>query len=92
MVNLSPLVCLIFFIFRKIYQNMTAMNSANIVKLTNLFDSASNPENFFFSLRFHVTAPFEKSEFIANWIINQHQFISVLGSINKRFLNFLTIK
>ena len=60
MVNLSPLVCLIYFIFLKIYQNMTATNSANTVKLRNLFHFASNPENTSFSLRFHVTANFLK--------------------------------
>ena len=67
---------------------MKATNSANTVKLRNLFHFASNPRKIFFSLRFHVTALFEKSELIANWIINQHQFISVLGSINERFLSF----
>ena len=66
------------------------MNSASIVKLRNLFHFASNSRKIFFGLRFHVTAFFEKSELIANWTINQHQFISVLGSINKRFLNLLT--
>ena len=90
MVNLSLLVCLIYFTFLKIYQNMTATNSANTIKLRNLFHSASNPRKIFFCLRFYVTALFEKSELIRNWIINQHQFISVLESINKRFLNFLT--
>ena len=89
MVNSPPLVCLIYFIFLKIYQNMKATNSANTVKLRNLFYFASNPRKILFSLRFHVTALFEKSELIANWIINQHQFISVLEGINKN-LNFLT--
>ena len=70
---------------------MTTTNSADTVKLRNLFHFASNPENIFFSLRFNVTALFEKSKLIANWITNQHQFKSLLGSINKRFLNFLTI-
>ena len=70
---------------------MTATNSANTFKLRNLFHFASNPGKIFFSLGFYVTALFEKSELISNWIINQHQFISVLGSINKRVLNFLTI-
>ena len=60
MVNLSPLVCLIYFIFLKIYQNMTVTNSANTVKLRNLFHFASNPEKISFSLRFHVTANFLK--------------------------------
>ena len=69
---------------------MKATNSANTVKLRNLFYFASNPRKILFSLRFQVTALFEKSELIANWIINQYQFISVLKSINKRFLNFLT--
>ena len=64
MVNLSPLVCLIYFIFLKIYQNMTATNSANTAKIGNLFHFASNPGKIFFRLRFHVTAPFEKSELI----------------------------
>ena len=70
---------------------MTATNSANAVKLRNLFHFVSNPEKTFFSLRFHVTALFEKSKLIANWITNQHQFKSLLGSICKRSLNFLTI-
>ena len=70
---------------------MTATNSVNTVELGNLFHFASNPEKIFFSLRFHVTALFEKSELIANWISNQNQFTSVLGSIDKRFLNFFTI-
>ena len=90
MVNLSPLVCLIYFIFLKIYQKKTATNSANTVKLRNLFHFRSNPGKCFI-LRFHVTALFETSELIANWIINQCKFTSVLVSINKRFLNFLTI-
>ena len=51
---------------------MTATNSANAVKLRNLFYFASNPEKIFFSLRFHVTTLFEKSKLIANWITNQH--------------------
>ena len=70
---------------------MTATNSANAVKLRNLFHFASNHEKIFFSLRCHVTALFEKSKLIANWITNQHQFKSLLGSISKRFLNFLMI-
>ena len=70
---------------------MTVTNSANTVKLGNLFHFASNPGKIYFSLRFHIIALFEKSELISNWIINQHQFTSVLGSIDKRFLNFLTI-
>ena len=53
---------------------MTATNSANAVKLRNLFHFVSNPEKIFFSLRFHVTALFEKSKLIANWITNQYQF------------------
>ena len=88
MVNLSFLVYFISVIFLKICQNMTT-NSANAVKLGNLFHFASNPGKIFFSLRLYVTALFEKSELIANWIINQHQFTSVLGHIHKRFLNFL---
>ena len=91
MVNSSPLVCFIYFIFLEICQNMTATNSVNTVKLGNLFHFASNPGKLFFNLRFHVTAFFEKFELITNWIINQLQFTSVLGSIDKRFLNFLTI-
>ena len=70
---------------------MTTTNSANTVKLRNLFHFASNPEKIFFSLRFHVTALFEKSKLVANGITNQHQFKSLLGCIDKRFLNFLTI-
>ena len=70
---------------------MTTTNSANTLKLGDLFHFASNPGKILFSLRFHVTAYLEKSELIANGIINQHQFTSVMGSIEKRFLNFLTI-
>ena len=70
---------------------MTATNSANTVKLGNLPHFASNPGKIFFSLRSHITALFEKSELIANWIINYQQFTSVLGSTEKRFLNFLMI-
>ena len=70
---------------------MTTTNSANTVKFRNLFHFVRNPEKLFFSLRFHVTGLFEKSELIANWIINQHQFISALESIDKGLLNFLTI-
>ena len=59
---------------------MTTTNSATTVstinKLRNLFHFASNPEKIFFSLRFHVTALFEKSKLVANWIKNQHQFKS----------------
>ena len=66
MVISLPLVCLIFFIFLKIYQNMKTTNSANTVKLRNLFHFASNPEKISFSLRFHVPAVFEKSKLIAN--------------------------
>ena len=68
---------------------MTTTNSATTVstinKLRNLFHFASNPEEIFFSLRFHVTALFEKRKLVANWITNQHQFKS------KNVLNFLTI-
>ena len=64
MVNLSPLVCLTYFIFLKIYQNMTAINSA---KLRNLFHIASNLKKTLFSLDFYVIALFEKSELISNW-------------------------
>ena len=68
---------------------MTTTNSATTVstinKLRNLFHFASNPEKIFFSLRFNVTALFEKSKLIANWITNQHQFKSLLGSIDKIF-------
>ena len=61
---------------------MTATNSA---------ENASNPKITLFSLDFYATALLEKSELISNWIINQHQLISMLRNINKRFLNFLTI-
>ena len=91
MVNLSPLVCLTYFTFLKLYQNMTATNSAEKVKLRNLFHIASNPTKTLFSLDFYATALFEKSELISNWIINQHQLISVLRNINKIFLSFLAI-
>ena len=64
MVNLSPLVCLTYFIFLKIYQNMTATNSA---KLRNLFHIASNLKKTLFSIDFYVIALFEKSELISNW-------------------------
>ena len=78
MVNLLTLVCLIFFIFLEMYQNMTTTNSATTVrtinKLRNLFNFASNPEKIIFSLLSHVTAFFEKSNLVANWITNQHQF------------------
>ena len=70
---------------------MTATNSAKKVKLRNLFHIASNPKKTLFSLDFYATALFEKSELISNWIINQHQVISVLRNINKKTLNFLTI-
>ena len=74
---------------------MTTTNSATTVstinKLRNLFHFATNSEKIFFSLRFHVTALFEKSKLIVNWITSQHQFKSLLGSIEKRFWNFLTI-
>ena len=65
---------------------MTTTNSANTVKLRNLFHLTSNPEKIFFSLRFHVTALLEKSKLIANWITNQQQFKSLLGGIFE-FLN-----
>ena len=59
---------------------MTTTNSAATVsiikKLRNLFYFASNPDKIFFNLRFHVTALFEKSKLVANWITNQHQFKS----------------
>ena len=45
---------------------MKTTNSANTVKLRNLFHFASNPEKIFLSLRFHVPAVFEKSKLIAN--------------------------
>ena len=70
---------------------MTATNSAKKFKLRKLLHIASNPKKKLFSLDFHVTTLFEKSELISNWIINQHQLISVLRNIDKRFLNFLTI-
>ena len=70
---------------------MIATNSAEKFKLRNLFHIASNPKKTLFSLDFYATALFEKSELISNWIINQHQLISVLRNINKRLLNFLTI-
>ena len=70
MVNLLTLVCLIFFIFLEMYQNMTTTNSATTVrtinKLRNLFNFASNPEKIIFSLLFYVTAFFEKSNLVAN--------------------------
>ena len=55
---------------------MTTTTSTNKVKLRNLFHFTSNPEKIFFTLRFNVTALFEKSKLIANWITNQHQFKS----------------
>ena len=70
---------------------MRTTNSANTVKLRKLFHFASNPEKILFSLRFNVTELFQNFKLIANWITNQHQFKSQLGSIHKRFLNFLTI-
>ena len=70
---------------------MTVTNSAKKVKLRNLFHIASNPKKKLFSLDFYVTAFFQKSELISNWIINQHQLISMLQNIYKRVLNFLTI-
>ena len=70
---------------------MTATNSAEKFKLRNLLHIASNLKKSLFSLDFYATALFEKSELISNWIINQHQLISVLRNINKRLLNFLTI-
>ena len=74
---------------------MTTTNSATTVstinKLRNLFHFTGNLEKIFFSLRFYVNALFEKSKLVANWITNQHQFKSLLGSTGKRFLNFLTI-
>ena len=45
---------------------MTATNSANTIKLRNLFHFASNPRKIPFCLRFYVTALFEKSELIRN--------------------------
>ena len=57
---------------------MTTTNSATTVrtinKLRNLFNFANNPEKIIFSLLSHVTAFFEKSNLVANWITNQHQF------------------
>ena len=70
---------------------MTATNSTKKVKLRNLFHIASNPKKTLFSLDFYVIALSEMSELISNWRINQHQLISVLRNIDKRFLNFLTI-
>ena len=70
---------------------MTATNSAEKVELRNFFHIASNPKKSLFSLDFYATALFKKSELISNWMINQHQLISVLRNINKRLLNFLTI-
>ena len=70
---------------------MIATNSAEKFKLRNLFHIASNPKKTLFSLDFYATALFEKSELISNWIINQHQLISVLRNINKIFLSFLAI-
>ena len=64
---------------------MTATNSAKKVKLRNLFHIASNPKKTLFSLDFYATALFEKSELISNWIINQHQLISVLQTSIKDF-------
>ena len=66
MVDLSSLVCLTYFIFLKIYQNKATANSANTVKLRNLFHFARNPGKILFSLGFYVTALFEKSELISN--------------------------
>ena len=71
---------------------MTTTNSATTVstinKLRNLFHFTGNLKKIFFSLRFYVTALFEKSKLVANWITNQHQFKLLLGSTDKRFLNF----
>ena len=47
MVNLSPLVCLTYFVFIKIHQSMIAINSAKKVKLRNFFHIASNPKKHF---------------------------------------------
>ena len=70
---------------------MKATNSATKSNLESLFHIASNPKKTLFSLDFYVIALFEMSELISNWRINQHQLISVLRNIDKRFLNFLTI-
>ena len=70
---------------------MSSTNSANTAKLGNVFYFASNPGKTFFSLSFLVTALLETSELITNYTINQHQLTSVLGSIEKRILGFLSI-
>ena len=47
MVNLSPLVCLIYFIFLKIYQNKTSANTANTVNLETYFILQAILEKYF---------------------------------------------
>ena len=64
---------------------MTATNSAKKAKFRNLFHTASNLKKTLSSLDFYVTALFERSELISNWIINQHQLISVLQTSIKDF-------
>ena len=47
MVNLSPRVCLIYFIFLKIYQNKTSANTANTVNLETYFILQAILEKYF---------------------------------------------
>ena len=47
MVNLSPLVCLIYFIFLKLYQNKTSVNAANTVNLQIYFILIAILEKYF---------------------------------------------
>ena len=61
------------------------------LNLETFFISLVILKKMVFSLRFHVTALSEKSKLIANWITSQHQFKSLLGSIEKIVLNFLMI-
>ena len=47
MVNLSPLVCLLYFIFLKIYQKKTSVNAANTVNLETYFILQGILEKYF---------------------------------------------
>ena len=47
MVNLSLLVCLIYFIFLKTYQNKTSVNTANTVNLETYFILQAILEKYF---------------------------------------------
>ena len=47
MVNLSPLVCLLYFIFHKIYQKKTSVNAANTVNLETYFILQAILEKYF---------------------------------------------